>query len=429
MKLTIRGAASEVGRSCIEVQTRKTNVLLDCGIKLGDGGTELPLLPTNTHELDGVFISHAHLDHTGALPALEHHGYKGPIFATRMTKALSQILLKDSLKIGRLNHQEMDYDEFDVKDVLKFMKRIKLNESGSLKDIDYKFFDAGHIPGSSSILLAANNKKLLYSGDVNYYDTKLMKKADTDYYMEQHQGPLTGMIVEATYGDREHPDREREERRFLAQVLEGIQHGSVIIPVFAVGRAQEILLVLLDQINKINCPIYLDGMSKDITKLFLRYPETIRDPKKLEKIVSTIKFVTSSEMRRKISKQRAIFVTTSGMLTGGPVLQYLRKNHSDAKASILLTGYQAEHTNGDMLLKQQQVYIDGWRTKVKCKVAKFDFSAHSGLFGLKQMIKDANPETLILNHGDPSAIKHLGDWAQAVDFTVKIPKLGDIIKL
>ncbi|MBU0460962.1 MAG: hypothetical protein KJ574_00085 [Nanoarchaeota archaeon] len=166
-----------------------------------------------------------------------------------------------------------------------------------------------------------------------------------------------------------------------------------------------------------------------MTKIILNNPESVRDPKALAAAAKAVKMIGGGRDRRRALMDQGIFITTSGMLTGGPVMSYLKHFYKDPDTSILLTGYQGEHTNGDLLIKKKQVYIDGWRTGVDCYVEQFDFSAHAGLSELKRIAKDASPETIIVNHGDPKAVESLAEWARALDFKVETPELGDMIKL
>jgi len=226
------------------------------------------------------------------------------------------------------------------------------------------------------------------------------------------------------------PNFQIEEKRFIRKLITTVEGGgSVIIPVFALGRAQEIMLLISQYIGKINCPVYVDGMSRKINKIVQDNPKSIKDPRAFAKAMRDIRSISTSGNRNRALGAQGVFITTSGMLTGGPVLSYLKKLHQSSNNSILLTGYQGEHTNGDMLLKKGYLYIDGWRTRVKAHVEQFDFSAHAGLSELKRLVKDASPDKLIIQHGDRDAIETLAEWARALDFEVYTPKQGDVIKL
>lgn len=425
MKIKLHGAANEVGRSCVEVVTKQSRVLLDAGIKfsvgLGGEETQFPVDVKNLNALDAVFLSHAHLDHSGALPLFDHQGLNCPIFATNVTKAISKLLLKDAFKIGRLKHEHLGYVKDDIAKALDFFKKVKQKEFGKIKDIGFEFVNAGHIPGSCSILLKQGSSNLLYTGDFNTLETELMKGARLE--VEN----IKTLIIEATYGDRDHPSREETEKDFIGKIKETLENkGSVIIPVFAVGRAQEIMLIL-DK-YQFDVPIWLDGSAKDATEIILRFPESVKDSKKLSKAFGNIDEVKGFKQRQSIVKEQGIFVTTAGMLSGGPVIDYL-KNLNSSRNSILITGYQGEDTNGRMLLEKGKVILDRRPTEIFCKYYQFDFSAHSGQPQLKETVRKLNPENIIINHGDRQKVEALHEWCSALGYNVFAPELGDVIKL
>ena len=423
MDITMHGAAYEVGRSCIEVKTKKENFLFDAGIKLGADFSEYPTV-TEPKKINAVFLSHAHLDHSGALPLFNYNGLHCPIFTNVMTKELCKILLKDSLQVELLKEQNPAYSKDNIYNVMDLMQNVKYKKPGVFNTTKYTYYDAGHIPGSASIKVEVDDKKLVYTGDFNLADTRLLKGGTEKF------GEVDALIIEATYGNRNHPDRDGEERRFLDKVKQTIDRdASVIIPAFAVGRSQEVLLMLRKL--KGDVPIYLDGMSKKVIQEFFSRPEYITNVDNLHEMVKKVRFVTKPKQRQEVMKEQGIFVTTSGMLDGGPVAHYLKHFYGDAEASILLTGFQTEGTNGDLLMKEGNVFIDGQKVRVACKFDKFDFSAHAGLNNLKTVIKNAMPEHLILNHGDPEGIEGLAKWAEETfkDMQVYKPKVNDTIKI
>ncbi|MFC1741549.1 MBL fold metallo-hydrolase [Nanoarchaeota archaeon] len=422
MKLIFHGGAGEVGRSCIEISTPQKRILLDCGLKLTPEGTEFPLGFDSVNDIDAVFISHAHLDHTGALPLLDHKGMDCPIFATKTTKAITRLLLKDAFKIGKINHAHLEYDELDIKKVLNCMQRVKIDQKGTFKDIDYKFFGAGHIPGAASVYLNVEGKRFLYTGDINDSETQLHHAAETDF------PEIDVMICESTYGDRDHPPRRKVEDGFIEEIEKTIaEGGSVIIPVFAIGRSQEILLLLAT--HKFKVPIYFDGMGVAATDLMLQNPESVKDGRLLNAALKKVKLIRSRGDRMEAIKRQSIILTTSGMLTGGPILHYLKYMHDNPKHAVLVTGYQAEETNGRLLLEQGDIFIDGHKRKVNCKVKQFDFSAHAGMSELKELVRKANPKKVIFLHGEERSVMNLKQWADALGMAAYAPKLGDVIEL
>lgn len=428
MNLIFRGAAREVGRSCIEVQTQGDRYLLDCGVKFTEGGFSYPKKLFDVPDLDGVFLSHAHLDHSGGLPFFEHKHLKGPIFCTHQTAAITKILLKDSFEVARIRHLHPAFGRPDLKEVKKDIKYVTQNRPFKHRKLDkVEFFNAGHIPGSSSILLELEGKRLLYSADLNVKPSMLMVEAKPDY-----GGPIDILITESTYGYRDLPDREIVADDFLAKVKEVIKRGgSVLIPVFAVGRAQEILQILSREKNW-SVPIYFDGMAKKITRNVLsNQSHFVKNKEALAHMFyDVVVSPKGKEDRNKIAQNQGIFVTTSGMLQGGPVLHYLKHMWHDPKSAVLMTGYQCKRTNGRELLDHKYVYLKGWRTDVQCEVMKFDFSGHSDRSALENYIKAVNPKVLIAQHGDPEAVDSLLEWAEEnLDCEVYGPNLLDEIEL
>jgi putative mRNA 3-end processing factor len=420
MHLIFHGGAKEVGRSCIEISSGTKRLLLDCGLKLSPEGTEYPVGFDYVENIDAVFISHAHLDHTGALPLLDHKGMDCPIFATKATKALTRILLKDAFKIGKITHQHLGYDELDIKNVLSCMQRVKIDTKGNFDGVHYEYFDAGHIPGSASIFLDVEGTTFLYTGDINTTETQLHKAAETDF------PNINVMICESTYGDREHPQRQRTEDEFIESIKAAIKRGgSVIIPVFAIGRSQEILLLLAKQ--KFNVPIYFDGMGRTATISTIDNPQSIKSASALRSAMKKVRQVMGNTDRMSAIKKQSIIVTTSGMLTGGPVIHYLRYLSADPKNAVLLTGYQGEDTNGRMLVEQGSVFIDGNKRAVKAEVKQFDFSAHSGLAQIKKLVRKVRPDKVVFVHGEKKSVENLKEWADALDIEAYAPEVGDVI--
>lgn len=426
MKIEFHGAGQEVGRSCIEINDE---ILLDAGIKVG----EIVEYPDNIErkkddyvdfpskvdlpKIKAVFISHAHLDHTGALPMFDHFGLNCPIFCTLGTRETAYVLLKDALKIARFREKHVAYSEYEIDQIDRLMKNVKIHGGGSVAGYKYKFFDAGHIPGSSSIFLESDGRTLLYTGDTNTIDTQLLHGAEQMPNVEI-------MICESTYGDREHPPREETENAFLDKVQEVVgRGGSAMIASFAVARAQEIMMLLSKR--KFDVPIYLDGMSKKITNIYLEATSQLAEPERLLEAVKNVKFVGRD--RQQIMKKQGIFITTSGMITGGPIIAYLKNLKDDPKNGLLLTGYQAEDSQGRRLLESGIVTLDKKSSKVMCSVDFFDFSAHAGRQGLVKLIKQVDPKILILNHGDPGAVKALA--AEFSDRKVYTPKTGEVIEI
>lgn len=431
MRLVFHGAAREVGRSCIEIQTEGDRYLLDCGIKFTADGFQYPERVFDVGKLDGILLSHAHLDHTGALPLFEHYQMVCQIFCTAETLAIAKILLKDSYKIANIRHLHPAYGKTDIREVEQATTHVRFDKWYRHRKLKFMFLNAGHIPGSAAILFEAEGKRVLYTGDFNTRTTRLMQPADFGAAVRQY-GPIDTMITECTYGHRQLPSRDELEPAFLDAVRRVVgRGGGVLIPVFAVGRAQEILITLGKQ--RWDCPIYYDGMAKEVTRTVLTHQSDYVINKDLLNAMhfDRTQHVTSEDHRERAAGERpAIIVAPSGMIQGGPAIHYLKRMWNDQKSAVFLTGYQVKGTNGRHLLEEGYVSIDGWRTNVKCEVQKFDFSGHADIEDIKKAIWAVNPKRLIVQHGDEESVANVVAWAkEQTPFEVYGPGIGDTIDL
>jgi predicted metal-dependent RNase len=256
LKVTFFGGAQEVGRSCVMISTDKTKILLDAGIKLGEVEEHPMIKDSDLHTVDGIFISHAHLDHIGYLPHIYSSGYKGHIYATKPTMELTNVLISDYMRIS----EPKDVTKEGLTRLQKSYKVCEFKEDVRIGDLTLRFIPSGHIVGSSMISVTDGKSTLIYSGDLNLSKTKLLEGADTKNLTAKT------LIIESTYGARKDvfPREGVVAQHALKSINETISlGGKVIIPSFAVGRAQEILLMLDDYMNSgllPKVPIYVDGM-------------------------------------------------------------------------------------------------------------------------------------------------------------------------
>ena len=327
--------------------------------------------------------------------------------------------MRDSLHIELLSKQIAEYSKANIKNVISLMQNMKSGRKVNQHNMVFQFLYAGHIPGSASILLDYHGYRILYTGDVNNCETRLL--AGSSYNVKD----VDVMLCESTYGNREHQSRTQEENNFLDEVKNTLKRGgSVLIPAFAVGRAQAIAILLSKR--KWNVPIYMDGMAKKITRIIQRYPESIKNSYELEQALERITIIQNPRHRMQALESQGIFLTTSGMLDGGPVLEYLKHFYFNEKNSLLMTGYQVEGSGGRHLLDTGKIFIDGNMLKVKCLVKKFDFSAHSGKKELVSLINRIKPRNLILEHGDPDSIEIMSN-SVSHDMNIFTPTTGETI--
>lgn len=411
----------EVGRSCIELNLKDYSILLDCGVKV-NRTVEVPNLPEQ-REVKYLFLSHAHLDHSGFVPrANEKLGFES-IYATELTFETSHILQKDLIKVAEKRNTPLPYTYDSIDQSVGKEVFLEYNKSVEIEGCVATLFDAGHIPGSSMILFEnLDDLSLMYTGDIKLIETQLQRPAAINKLPK-----IDVLITESTYGDRTHPNRKTLEQEFIDKVITILDKGgNVIVPAFAVGRAQEMMILLRD----VPYPVYLDGMARDITRLYLQYPSYIKDYNLLKKAASAANWIRDERDRKKAIREASVIITPAGMLNGGPALSYIKKLRNDKKSAVFLTGYQVEHTNGRLLLEEGYV-IDEKNSKinVKMQVSFFDFSAHAGKNSLKRMVQKLKPEKIIVVHGEEEKSMSLANDLIDSGYKVYVPKVGDSINL
>ncbi len=432
MKIKFYGAASEVGRSCILIETKETKILLDCGVKVSEP-PEFPLIPDEKlAELDAIIISHAHLDHCGYLAHALSVGFSGSIYATKPTFELVNILVNDYIKIS-------NPDNVTKEGVAKLPKHFKLKEYRevfTIKDINAKFLEAGHVLGSAMIELEVRNERLLYTGDVNFRTTKLL---DPGYSKDLSEVTL---ITESTYGGDD--DMFPSEKTILSSMATSIaetlkSNSKVIIPSFGVGRAQEVVLILDDYIRSGVIPpvsIYMDGMVNKAMKIHRHNVIYCRD--ELQKRIlmndddpfksKNFVHVLTIKERKKVMKstEPCIIVTTSGMLSGGPVLKYLENLGHISTNKLIFVGYQGEGTRGRQLLEGNRIITIGKKkVNIKMIIERYNLSAHADRQQLLHFIsKINNLKNIFIVHGEKVKSEQL-KASIGKKYNVVVPSLLD----
>ena len=405
MKVKLLGGGREVGRVGILLIDENKKLLIDYGLNPGDP----PVYPEAAPPVDFAILSHAHLDHSGMFPWLSSR-YNTKVYSTMLTKEISEVLYNDMLKIANANGYPFPYGEEEVGIALNNFRCFEENGEIEIDGYDIKFHPAGHIPGS--VMIEIKNLDMLFSCDINTIETNLLHGAK----------PVKArtLFIEGTYAGKEHPDREKLEKEFLDEIDDIVKKGGkVIIPAFAVGRTQELAMLLYDMGHE----VWLDGMGSKIADIMIKHGNSIKSPKKLNKAMKSMNIVYSNH-GRKLALKSGIVLTTSGMLNGGPVLWYIDKIKDDSKSAVFITGYQVEGTNGRMLLEKKEIDIYGVREKVDCKVKFFDFSAHAGHSQLIKFIKNVDPENVIIFHSEnPDAM------ANEINANIYIPKNGEEIEI
>jgi KH/beta-lactamase-domain protein len=424
--LTPLGGFHEVGRSAILIQTEESRVLLDCGVSAGanEPVTAYPRVDTDDFDidkLDAVIISHAHLDHCGFVPFLYKYGYDGPIYCSEPTSVLMTLLQLDYLDVASKEGGYPPYDQKDVREVVMHTIPVKYGVVTDVApDIKLTLHNAGHIIGSSIVHLHIGEglHNIVYSGDFKFGRTMLLEPATCSFPRAET------LIMESTYGgpDDVMSDRETVEGKLAKIVNETAEKGGkILIPTLAVGRAQEIMLVLNSymknkQIKEL--PIFIEGMISEATAIHTAYPEYLaRDLREqiLYKDINPFQSDYFSNVDHPSDREKitagapCIILATSGMMEGGPAIDYFRYLASDEKNALVFVSYQVEGTLGNRLKNGgREVSLIGRNGKVEAykvnlRVESVEgFSGHSDrnqLFGFLKRVSP-RPTTVVLGHGE-----------------------------
>jgi len=433
VSLLTLGGFSQVGRSCMLLTTHESKILIDCGINPGTRNAQeayprLDWTNITLDELDAVVISHAHLDHTGFLPALFKYGYKGPVYCSEPTLPMMNLIQLDAIKVAAAQGKVPLYSERDVKQVMKQTITLPYGTVTDISpDIKLVLSNAGHILGSASCHFHIGNgdHNFVYTGDLKYGKTMLLESASWNFPR------VETLLIESTYGAKEdiQPTREEVESVFIKSVNETLRNGGkVLIPIPAVGRAQELMMVI-DLYMKtgqiIESPVFMEGMIQEATSIHEAYPEYLARELR-QKILETDDNPFDSEYFTNIEHADAreeplregpcIIIATSGMLEGGPVLEYFKNIAPIQKNKILFVSYQVNGTLGRRVLDgSRQVSVVGKEGKIEvininCSTEKLDgFSGHSDYNQLMSFVHKLRPKLrrVIVNHGERRKCENL----------------------
>ncbi len=416
MELEFLGGAREVGRSALLVDD---TLLIDYGQMAADP----PRYPVRDPEPAAVVVSHGHLDHVGAVPALLKGDRRPAVHWTPPTGELARTLARDTLKlqgntplcpfgaehVARLGEVERRHGYGDAFPV-----------AGGVDGGGYEvtLLSAGHIPGSAHVLVDDGDTRLLYTGDFHTDDQRLVAgttaRPDADV-----------VVCESTYADVSHEARAAVESAWADSVERTVwEGGTVVAPAFAIGRTQELLLVAAAN----DLTPYADGMGVGVTETLRRYPEFLRDPDALRAAAGGARSVTGRDgQRERIASENALIVTTSGMLAGGPVHTYLPEIRGDPTNLVTLTGYQVAGTPGRELQEHGRLELNGRVRPVSARVESYDFSAHADREGLASFLDAYRDSRVLVNHGD--RCEAFAEDLREDGFAASAPAVGERVEV
>jgi len=462
MEVKLFGAAKEVTGSCYSIATGNEKILIDCGMFQGskdNSRLNYEDFAFNPRQYDALILTHAHLDHSGRIPQLVKNGFRGRIYCTDATRELAYIILMDSANIAKQDSENENkrrakeglpvrkpiYNDIDVRAAMKLFKVIEYGEDIKItKNITARFYDAGHILGAASIQLdvreGSKTTLLAFSGDIGQSEAVLVKNTepikDADY-----------TFIESTYGDRLHPPIEDRKTEFLRIINETYKRGGkLMIPSFAVERAQEILYYLNQFKQEKLMPdidVYLDSpMAQKATEVFTKYPnyfnDQVRKVMKKDKDVFDfpgLKITQNVEQSKAINPitKPIIIIAGNGMCSAGRIKHHIRNNIENPKNTLLFVGYQAEGTLGYWIKKREKlIRLLGTQVQVNSKLEAIDgFSAHADYEELLEWLKNftRKPKKVFICHGELEQSEAFLKRVEKEGMKAYIPSRGEALKL
>lgn len=419
-QLTFLGSCREIGRSGFFVENNDESVLIDYGVKF----TEPPSFPdmVPTEELQGIALTHAHLDHSGGIPRVLA-GSEASLFCTPATRDLSTLLLRDMFKISR---GPLPYTRKDITLVKRQCQATAYEETVPLgHHFEMTLFNAGHIPGSSMVSVRVDGKRILFTGDFNATESQLNPGARKN--LPKHDI----VVTESTYARRTNPDREEIEAALMDSVIETLERGGVaLIPAFAVGRSQEIMCILEKNGLPQKYPIYLDGMARDVNDVLVKHPEYLQSPQAFQRAVKRVHIITDNRDRTNAVKKGGVIISPAGMLKGGASHLYFKMVHDDPKNSIILVSYQIPGTPGAELLATRKAMVNGRLFEVTADVRQHHLSSHSDSRGMLDMLlKIPGEPKFYVIHGESESCDALAERLEKRKRVAHVPEINESVEI
>lgn len=417
LRVTVLGSAREVGRSAFLVDTGKSKILLDYGVMF----KKEPLFPMHVKpkDVDGVVLTHAHLDHSGCIPYLFLHS-NIPVYATEPTIELSKILLLDMIKVSGFY---LPFEYIEVMSMINASNAVRYREEIEIDGAKITLHNAGHIIGSASIVVEYDGRRIFYTGDINSRGSMLLDSAEIVKDVDL-------VITESTYALEDHQPREEAEHmlvEFANEVMD--RHGILFIPAFSVERAQEIACVL--KAYNFKHKVAIDGMALKANEIMLNHRDFLRDPEFFSSVMRWVKWVKGWSDRKRLVDEPCVIISPAGMLVGGNALFYMQRIIDDPRNGIAIVSYQGEGTPGRLLLEKGIAIIDGEARSVKAEVRRFDFSGHSGRKELFEMIGSFSSGAKVITvHGDNEACTRFAEEiSKSLGLYAYAPSAGEHIQV
>jgi len=454
MKLIFLGGADEVGASCTLIEIGGKHILVDAGIRIspksskGIDNSQLPDLKpiSDVGGPDYIFVTHAHTDHTGALPLISEQYPNVPVFMTRPTHALTRTLQLDAQRIMKSRDEEEGelplFDMVAVESLFKSVELVEFDQKIKLGEkLQATYFVSGHIAGAGSIIFDSDDGTLVMSGDVSLSPQRTVKS------FERPKIKADALVIESTYGGKLHAERRAEEIRLINKLKEITERGGkVILPAFALGRAQEIIQIILAHRDELSVPVYVDGMVRSVCNAYNQFRDLL--PEKTVKMAGeehlffrkNVHAIKNAAHRSEVatSGEPCVVIASSGMLTGGASVFYAKHFAPTPENAIILTGYQDEESPGRFLQNIQKQRAEGLEpivrlgkeeAKVRCEVSTYSLSAHADEQELVNVAKALGAEDVFLVHGDHGARKSLSQALRKRQVAVHLPQIGTVREL
>lgn len=442
IEITPLGAGNEVGRSCILVEINEKYFILDCGvhmafkdIRMYPNFDRINTLPKKINSIEFICISHFHLDHLASLPYLtEKYGFNGPIFMSYPTRAMAKVLLEDFLKIQKINlNESILYTKEDIENCLSKVICLNFKQTYNYKGFQISIYNAGHVIGACMFNIKNGKESVFYTGDFSMTSDRHLSSASCPMLKS------TVFICESTYGNMIRDSRLDREREFVNSIYDCLKAGgNVLVPVFALGRSQELCLLLDTYWNNfnLNYPIYVSGFLGELSNFYYNQyiswcNETLQQTFYKEDYFNSKRIKQFQRQYLEDGNPKVVFASP-GMLHSGLSLEIFENWCVDSKNLVIFPGYCVEGTIGNEVIKgNKKVNINGRCRRINCQIKYLSFSAHSDAYGLMKLINQNNSKNIVLVHGSETSMIQTSDLIKSINPEIRcyMPKNNETLKI